>query len=241
MLAAVAEDRSVWLWETGGARGCRRLGERPSFVYDLAVSGDGSRLATTDFAGGVTVWDVACGQTWDCGKGAVAALSLSPDGSTLAFGVMEEGAIWLGDASTGEQRGRLSGHAAPVMALAFSRDGRTLASRDMHGVVKLWDLAEGKERATLTAAADHAVNNAAAVTFAPDGRTLAVAVDRAVQLCDVATGRLAARLEGHEGRVKCLAFSPDSKLLASGSFDKTVRLWVVPHNPTSRPESPQSP
>jgi WD40 repeat protein len=64
-----------------------------------------------------------------------------------------------------------------------------------------------------------------ALAFAPDGRTLAVGVDRAVQLWDVAAGRLVARLEGHQGQVKCLAYAPDGMRLASGSSDRTVRLW----------------
>jgi WD40 repeat protein len=65
------------------------------------------------------------------------------------------------------------------------------------------------------------------VTFAPDGGTLAVAVGRVVQLWDVASGWLLARLAGHEGQVKCLACSPDGARLASGSYDRTVRLWDV--------------
>jgi WD40 repeat protein len=78
-------------------------------------------------------------------------------------------------------------------------------------------------------------DEAAAIVFSPDSKTLAVAVDRAVQLWDVATSKRVARLTGHEGKVRCLAFSPDGTRLASGSYDQTVRLWDMPQSRLMRP------
>jgi WD40 repeat protein len=115
-----------------------------------------------------------------------------------------------------------------------------LATGNLDGVVRLWDVATGSERATLAlpreeVSAGKFFEEVAAVAFAPDGRTLAVARGAAVQLWDVDTGRLLARLEGHEGKVKCVAFAPDGTRLASGSYDRTVRLWDVSRYRTSGP------
>jgi WD40 repeat protein len=112
--------------------------------------------------------------------------------------------------------------------MAFSPDGRTLASGDHHGVVKLWDLATLTERATLAASEDEGFRDeVSALAFAPHDGILAVAVGRVVQLWDVARASRLTSLAGHEGKVKCLAYAPDGTRLASGSYDKTVRLWDV--------------
>jgi WD40 repeat protein len=85
----------------------------------------------------------------------------------------------------------------------------------------LWDVEKQTIRSTLGTVNDEV----AAVAFSPDGRTLAVAVGRGVRLWDVDTGHVTASLEGHEGRIKCLAYSHDGTLLATGGYDQTIRLW----------------
>jgi WD40 repeat protein len=231
VLAAAGQDRSLWLWEAASARQ-RRLGESRAHARSLALSADGSRLAVADFANVVTLWDVASGRSWTCDTGnigPVAALAFAPDGTVLA-GAANDTTLRLWDVATGAERGVLRGNSRVAIALAFAPDGRSLASGDLGGTVKLWDVAALEERASLaTAANKDGVDEVNALAFSPDGRTLAVAVDCVVQLWDVATTSLAASLRGHQAKTACLAFSPDGTRLASGSYDRTVRLWTKAH------------
>ncbi|AKG21309.1 AAA-like domain-containing protein [Calothrix sp. 336/3] len=149
--------------------------------------------------------------------------TLSPDGKTLAFTNEEKDVIKLSNATTGKEITTLSGH-KDVSSVAFSPDGKTLASGSWNKTIKLWNVTTGKEITSLTGHKDYV----SSVAFSPDGKTLvSTSSDHIVKLWNVATGKEIASLTGHQGSVNSAAFSPDGKTLASGSDDKTIKLWNV--------------
>jgi WD40 repeat protein len=135
--------------------------------------------------------------------------------------------------SQGQPVRTLTGHTDQVRSVAFSPDGRLLASGSCgepgsttnecrQGEIKLWEVASGSLVRSLSQ-----VNWAESVAFSPNGRLLASANDFRINLWEVASGSEVRSLTGHTNGVNSVAFSPDGRLLASGSLDRTIKLWEV--------------
>jgi WD40 repeat protein len=109
-----------------------------------------------------------------------------------------------------------------VTSVAFSPDGKSLASADNIGWVVLWETATGRARLTLRDRASG--GGPTTVAFSPDGKLLASGLDQRILLWDTATGQEKRTMQGNVG-VKCLAFSPDGKTLAADGADGTILLF----------------
>src|SRR5271166_6208085 len=124
----------------------------------------------------------------------------------------------------------LAGSAGPVTSVAFSHDGKTLASADSGGTIVLWDMATRQRSGSIRAST---VSPVTSVALSPDGKILAsgsgsLVGDATVQLWDTATRRpLGGPLAAGGGGVHSVAFSPDGRTLAVASGDGAVRLWDV--------------
>jgi len=127
------------------------------------------------------------------------------------------------------------GHTSTVNMLLFTPDGKELISVSDDKTIRTWDAATGEALRVLRPpiGSDH-VGKLFAAALSPDGKTLAVAGvgggsggDNPVYLIAYETGAIERVLTGHDDEIWTVAFSPDGKLLAPGSLDKTARLWNV--------------
>jgi WD40 repeat protein len=154
--------------------------------------------------------------------------AFTPGSETLAV-ACDDGAIVVWDLAASSPRTVLLQHTSRVWCVAFSPDGRFMASAggswseaNRPGELKLWDAVTGQLLASLTGHTGPVFS----VAFSPDNTALISAGwDRTVRLWDVGARKLWMEMPGHKEPVRSVAFSPDGAELASGSFDGSVRLW----------------
>jgi WD40 repeat protein/serine/threonine protein kinase len=242
-----------WCMKSGQPR--QVLSEMPTLANQplVAVSPDGRTLATGADDGSVSLWDLESGKRrarllvsrrsrtylplvvelslvlgtpllpeFDGGR--MRAVAFSPDGRLLAM-ASEDGQVQLWETSSGKEWASLPGEHADVSCLAFSPDGKRLATNNGN-TIELWDLSAEEGKPVLSRKIQGHSATVRCLVFSSDGRLLASGEDNwDIRLWNTANGAEARRLQGHIGRVSSLAFHPDGKTLASASWDGTVRLW----------------
>jgi RNA polymerase sigma factor (sigma-70 family) len=182
----------------------------------------------------IHIWDVATGkQVRELAdiKGFINAVAFSPDGKLLAAAgdpmvaapaADRHGEICIWDFETAKEKSRLRGHEHGVSSLAFSPDGKTVASTGSDQHIRVWDVASAKELGSVQASRSllHSV------AFAPDGRGLASGGDEnAVKLWDLPSLQQRPIGAGHETWVSFLAFTPDGKRLITGAPRDGLSVW----------------
>jgi WD40 repeat protein len=241
ILASGSDDCTVRLWDVQSGECLTNLqyedGIKPHDVKSIAFSPDGRIIASSGSASTIQLWQIEngrCDQTLVGHQGWVWSVAFSPDGKTIASG-SDDATVKLWDVTTGECLRTFVGHKNELRSIAFSHDGRILISSSKDRTIRLWDTQTGECFKTLIG---HE-NWIWAMAFDPIHQIIASGgEDRTIRLWNLTTGQCLKVLQGYTNTLFSIAFVPTPKsnestsahppiLLASGYFDRIVRLWNI--------------
>ena len=232
-LIALAGFRSVRLVDAESKQQIAELSGEADAVRAVAFSRDGKLLAAAGGlparSGEVKIWDVASRKLVSTIHGhadCIFAVAFTPDGKSVATSSYDK-LIKLWDVADGKEVRTFKDHIDAIYALAFTPDGKRLVSGAADRTVKVWDVATGERLYTLSEPQD-GINT---VAIDPTGHYVAAGgLDKSIRIWSLGekSGTLENSLIAHEDAILRLAWSPDGKMLASSSADRTVKIFTVP-------------
>jgi serine/threonine protein kinase len=220
-LASAGEDGKVKIWDLCKGQEISTLtpAGKPTWLRTAAYSPDGRRLASSNSTGTVFIWDSETNKevaTLRAGYFAILGLAYVPDGRSLVTADLD-GRVKVWDVATGKAAVTCNGF-SNARALAVSPDGTRFALGSDEGPVEIREIATGKRLFQLASEGEAGQ----CLAYSPDGRFLAAAGPQTVRLYDAQTSL---PLRTYRGANWVAAFSPDSKRLATGGEENTVKVW----------------
>lgn len=225
LIGSAHPDGTIKLRDLGTQEVCKIFTGHSEKVNAIIFLGNGELLASASDDHTVRLWNTATGLTISLLQGhtgCVETLAVSQDGKLIASG-SSDGEIRLWNVVTGKLSHVLEGHLVAVQAITFMHDNTTIGSADENGYINFWEASTRVLENKLETR-----KKAYTSTFSPDGKRFAVTPRNGqIELFDTVTGSVHSVFMGHEDVGSALEFSPDSTVLASGSWDHTVKLWDV--------------
>ena len=223
-------DRTVRLWDITTGTQKAILTGHANKIKNVSFSSDGSTIVSIDYSNTIRLWDATIGKHKSTLQGYtphINSIAYSSDGTMIAS-ADSDGTIWLWNAISRKKEKILKGHLKSVRDISFSPDGKTLVSGGDDYKLCLWNVKMGKLIKTFVGHTDRI----SSISF--NGHRIASASNDEIWIWDAETGQHERTLIGQIGIVSKVLFSPDGKILASGSQskyayagDNTVMLWNV--------------
>jgi len=218
-------DNTLKLWDAVTGREIRTFKGHTGYVNSVAFSPDGKQVISGSSDNTLKLWDVLTGQeirTFSGHTETITSVAFSPNGRQILSGSYDK-TVKLWDVRTGRQIRTIRVYI--VTSVEFSPNGRQVLVGEIGGNFRVHDSATGNE---IRFFADEDINYGGfspSVTFSPNGRQILSGYLRNFKLWDAATGQEVRTFSGHTETINSVAFSPDGKLVLSGSNDNTLRLW----------------
>lgn len=234
VLASASSDRTIKLWDYETGECLRTYTGHQSGVYSIAFSPSGDLIVSGSGDRTVRFWDcysdvcvkILYEQTNEVCCVAVSSQhqASSPDDPLRIACVSLDQTMRLWEYPSGQCLKTWYGHTDWALPVAFSSDGKTLASGSNDKTVRLWNWQTGDCLKTLQGHTDFIYS----LAFSPNGQILASgSTDSSVRLWNVQTGECFQALQGHTDWIDSVTFHPNGRILASGSADCTVKLWDI--------------
>jgi WD40 repeat protein len=217
-LATASGDGRVAIWQPNATPGAA-LHPSLKLAYGVAFSPDGTRVAAAGIGGGL-IWPLegaAAPIRLDTGGVTLAAIAFAPNGHRLAT-VGQDGTLRLWDVSSGGQLAAIPAHRGVAYDVAYSPDGRTIATAGGGDrTARLWDADSGHPLRTLSA---HSAG-VTSVAFSRDGQELVTGSDdRTVRVWDVSSGQLLDTLVGPKDSITSVTYNRDGTQILASSLDR---------------------
>ena len=241
LIAAATARGHIKLWDIASDTQIMTLKGHTNWIRSIAFTPNGKRLVSAGDDRTIRIWNLTTGELERTIKGhlgRIRSLSLSPDGKQIVSagisgveakvsGITDnyEGVIKQWDLETGTCTQTIRGmHADWVLSVAYSPDGRRVATGCRDSSIKVWDAMTGD----LLQTNQYHVGRVNSVVFSPDNQLLASAgSDKAIYIYDLNSNQVVHKLSGHEDAIRTICFNSSGEFLVSGSYDNSIKLWDI--------------